>query len=153
MWDPTSYRCTENQPETQRVPCACMWVGGSKLRVSVPFGTRGVCPGLAVFVRGTCEHLRGPSAVTRGEWFWRRGVLREGVWRRPETKRAFELQQPGGEQAATMPERSRKDRIGPRGPADGVCRDWGVYLQTGGSTGAGGVDTLVPDSRCGRPPG
>lgn len=59
----------------------------------LPFGTRGVWLG----------HLRGPPEVTGGEWLGNLRALGEGVWRRPGTQRAFELQQPGGEQSATVP--------------------------------------------------
>lgn len=84
----------------------------------LPLGTRSVWLG----------HLRGPPGVTGGEWLWKRGVLGEGVWRRPGTQSVFELQQLSREQAANELEISRKAEIGLGGPVDSVFTGAVVFI-------------------------
>ena len=57
---------------------------------------------------GTCVGLQGSLGVG---WLWRRGALEEGVRRRPDTELTFEPQQPGLDQAASVPARSRKHGV------------------------------------------
>ena len=47
---------------SEHVPSACMWVGGGRVRVTLPIGTRDVRLG----------HLRGLPGGAGGEWLQRR---------------------------------------------------------------------------------
>ena len=98
---------TGHRPETQSMCLVCVSVALACGWVAVR--CTGSCPSRCeVCGWGTCECLQGSLGVG---WLWRRGALEEGVWRRPDTELTFEQQQPGLDQAAIVPERSRKHGV------------------------------------------